>query len=70
MRELLRTNDPVMISALVAYLSAEGIEAFVFDSHASIMDGSVGAVPRRIMVDDSDYYPATIVLRALEEERG
>ncbi len=67
MRELVRTNDSVLISALLAHLSAEGIEALVFDNHTSILEGSIAAIPRRIMVSDSDYLPAIGVLRALEE---
>lgn len=51
MVELIRTNDPVLISWLVHALAEEGINAVVLDTHASIMDGSISAIPRRIMVD-------------------
>jgi hypothetical protein len=66
LRELVRTNDAVLISALIANLRASGIEAMVFDAHASILDGSISAVPRRIMVGDGDYVRAKDILEALE----
>lgn len=50
MEELLRANDPVLISYLVSVLKDEGIEAIVLDEHTSILEGSIGAIQRRIMV--------------------
>ena len=50
MKELLRTNDPVELSFVQALLKDSGIETIVFDQHTSIMEGSIGAIPRRIMV--------------------
>jgi len=64
MREIVRTNDPVLLSWLRALLRDAGIETFVFDSHTSILEGSAGAIPRRLMVADDDYEPAR---RALDE---
>jgi hypothetical protein len=54
MVELLRTNDMVLISYVRALLAAEKIEALDFDLHASVLDGSVLAIQRRVMVDDAD----------------
>ncbi len=54
MVELIRTNDPVLLSWLTAALAEARIEAIVLDVHASIMEGSVSAIPRRVMVDDDD----------------
>jgi hypothetical protein len=54
MKELLRTNDPVLISWLQALLRDDGIESFVFDAYMSILEGSAGAIPRRLMVIDED----------------
>ncbi len=51
MRLLLRTNDLVLISAVEAILSGANIEYFVADMHTSVIEGSVGAIPRRVMVD-------------------
>jgi len=50
MIELLRTNDPVLLSFAAALLADAGIESEVFDSHTSIVEGSIGAIPRRLMV--------------------
>jgi hypothetical protein len=54
MKELLRTNDPVLISWLQALLRDDGIESFVFEAYMSILEGSAGAIPRRLMVIDED----------------
>lgn len=62
MKELLRTNDPVRISFTEALLRDSGIECIVFDSHTSILEGSIGAIPRRIMVLDEDHSRARRVL--------
>lgn len=55
MKEIVRTNDPVLISWLQALLRDAGIEALVFDGHTSVLEGSAGAIPRRMMVADDDY---------------
>ena len=62
MRELLRTNDPVTLSWLQALLAEAGIECVVLDSHTSIIEGSIGAIPRRVMVQDGDYLRARTLL--------
>lgn len=54
MVELIRTNDPVLLSWLTTALAEAHIEAIVFDVHTSILEGSVSAIPRRVMVDDDD----------------
>jgi len=69
MKELLRTNDAVLLSWVTALLAGEGIETHVFDNHASILDGSIGAVPRRLMVADEDLAPARAVLKDAEVEK-
>lgn len=55
MKELVRSNDPVFLSWLQALLGAEGIEVLVLDTHMSIVDGSISAIPRRVMVDDGVF---------------
>lgn len=55
MKELLRTNDPVRLSWVQAALAAEGIETLVLDTHMSVVEGSIGALPRRLMVADDDH---------------
>ena len=52
MREIMRTNDPVLISAVEALLVAEGIGHLVLDRHMSILEGSLGVIPRRLLVED------------------
>jgi hypothetical protein len=70
MREVLRSNNTVRLSWLVALLADAGIEAVIFDTHMSIAEGSAGALPRRLMVDDDDHPAALRVLDEAGEERG
>ncbi len=67
MREILRTTDPVRLSWLLALLADAGIEAVVLDTHTSILEGSIGAIPRRLMVPDEDAAQAVRVLREAGE---
>lgn len=55
MKELVRTNDPVLLSWVQSLLGEQGIESFVFDSYMSVLEGSANAIPRRLMVVDDDY---------------
>jgi hypothetical protein len=50
MREIVRANDPVLVSAVVALLDAAGIEHLVLDQNMSVLEGSIGILPRRILV--------------------
>ncbi len=54
MHELMRTNDPVTISFAQSVLRGLGIESFVADQHMSIVEGSIGAFPRRLLVGADD----------------
>ncbi len=67
MFELVRTNDPVLISWLLAHLEGAGIEVLVLDEHMSIMDGSIQAIPRRIMVDENDKLAAQAILAEADQ---
>ena len=67
MRELLRTNNPVRLSWLQALLSDSGIESLVLDQHTSLVEGSIGAIPRRLMVADQDLGRARALLEAAGE---
>ena len=62
MREVLRTNDPVRLSWLQVLLRDQGVEAIVLDTHTSILEGSAGAIMRRLVVSDDDYDQACRVL--------
>ncbi len=63
MIELLRTNDMVLITAIEAILAEAGVAAIVLDAHTSVIEGSIGAIPRRVMVIDEDAATARRVLR-------
>lgn len=63
MKELLRSTDPVRISRVIDLLDAEGIPAFELDQHMSVLEGSIGILPRRIMVADRDLFMAQALLR-------
>jgi len=65
--ELVRTNDPVFISWLTARLNGEDIDFVVLDTHTSVMEGSISAIPRRIMVETRDLVPAKRILAEGEE---
>jgi len=62
MIELLRTNDPVLISFVEALLRDAGIAHFVADRNMSIMEGSLGVLPRRVMVGEDDAEEARRIL--------
>lgn len=68
MKELLRTNDVVLISYIEALLHDDGIQAFVLDGHTSVIEGSLGILPRRIMVADDDAARARALLNAADIE--
>ena len=63
MKELLRTNDPTVIAFASALLDGEGIDVFVLDANTSILEGSIGILPRRVMVADRDLFLARAVMR-------
>ena len=62
MRELVRTNDIVLVSAIGALLDGAHIAHFVADQNMSIIEGSLGILPRRILVQDEDVDAARQVL--------
>ena len=63
MIEILRTNDLVLISAVEAILKSAGVSAFVADQHMAAMEGSIGFLPRRVLVDRKDNERARRLLR-------
>jgi flagellar biosynthesis/type III secretory pathway ATPase len=63
MKELLRTTDPTVIAFATVLLEGEGIAAFPMDVHMSILDGSLGILPQRLMVADQDHFVAAAILR-------
>jgi len=65
-RELIRANDAVLVSAVEALLSAAKIPHLVLDQNMSVLEGSLGILPRRILVNDCCVDDA----RQLLEEAG
>jgi hypothetical protein len=65
-RELIRTTDPVLISAIEALLNGARIKHMIVDQNMSIMEGSIGIFPRRILVDEDQFHDA----RRLLQEAG
>jgi hypothetical protein len=66
MRELVRTNDMVLVSAIVALLDGAGIRHMVLDQNMSVLEGSLGVLPRRILVAEGQERSA----RQLMEDAG
>lgn len=63
MKELLRTNDPVLISYTEDLLSQADIRHLLTDQNASIIEGSIGALQKRILVSDDDFNAARRIMR-------
>jgi Putative prokaryotic signal transducing protein len=66
MRELVRTNDAVLITAIEALLNGARIKHMVVDRNMSVLEGSIGIFPRRILVDEDEFDAA----RQLLQEAG
>ncbi len=62
MKTLLQTNDAVLISFVESLLSEANINHAVLDSHMSVMEGSIGILPRRVLVDDADWRRAVDIM--------
>lgn len=62
MKELLRSNDMVYLSFVRHVLEEAGIEHMQFDDHMSVLEGSIGVLPRRIMVADDDLSQAKLAV--------
>lgn len=62
MEELLRSNDPVLISFVEALLNEAGIPHHAFDQHMSVAEGSLGILPRRLLVPSDSIAAARSVL--------
>jgi tRNA1(Val) A37 N6-methylase TrmN6 len=64
--ELVRTNNAVLITAIEALLKSADIPHMVLDRHMSVLEGSLGMLPRRIVVDGEHWE----VARQLLEDAG
>ena len=67
MKELLRTNDTVFLSWITAVLKSEKVEPIVLDAHTAVMEGSICAIRRRLMVADEDYSRARRIIEDVGE---
>ena len=68
MKELLRTNDVVRLSWAQALLRDAGIDCLVLDHHTSLVEGSIGAIPRRLMVAIRDHGRAAALIAAADKD--
>lgn len=66
MKEVFRTNNPVELSVIEAAFEEVGIEYLIADQFSSIMEGSIGAIRRRVLVVDEDEGKARRILVSLE----
>lgn len=63
MEELIRTNDPTVIAFATALLRGEDIVCFEYDVHTSVLEGSLGVLPRRLVCARADAFRARAILR-------
>jgi len=63
MREMLRSNDAVLLSYAESVLQERGITSLVADQHISVIEGSIGAFPRRLLVREAEWSAAHRALR-------
>ena len=63
MRELVRTNDIVLVSAIGALLDGANIHHLVLDQNMSVIEGSLGILPRRVLVPSDNVDEARRILR-------
>ena len=63
MHELIRTNDAVLVSAVVALLEGAGMRPLVFDQNMSVLEGSLGVLPRRVLVAEDEAVRARRLLQ-------
>jgi hypothetical protein len=62
MREIVRTNDAVLITNIEALFKGANIRHVVLDRNMSVLEGSIGLLPRRILVDDGQLERARRLL--------
>ncbi len=62
MRELMRVTDPVLISYVDALLRGAGFQPVFLDRNMSVLEGSLGILPCRVLVDEADWHAARRVV--------
>jgi Putative prokaryotic signal transducing protein len=63
MREVMRTNDAVVLSFAETVLREAGIPSMLADQHISVIEGSIGAFPRRLLVGNDNWHAACRLLK-------
>jgi len=66
MKELIRTNDLILISLIKNILNNESIKFSILDIHASVIEGSINAIQKRILVSNDDFKRSQMLIQALE----
>lgn len=61
-RELIRTNDRVLLSFVQSLLRDAGVEVILADSNMSVLEGSIGILPQRLLVGSDSYEEACRVM--------
>ena len=68
MKELIRTNDLILISRIKSILNEANIQYEIFDAHASIIEGSIAAIQKRIVVSNYDFNFSQKLIQDLTNE--
>ena len=63
MVELVRTNDTVLVSFIEVLLRDAGVSVIVADQNMSVLEGSLGVLPRRVLIDEADEEQAKALLK-------
>ena len=66
LKTIIATTDPVLLNYAETLLKSEGIPHFTLDQHQSLVDGSIGVIPRRLCVLEEDFGEAVEVLKSAE----
>tara|TARA_B100000886_G_C20343334_1_gene457572 strand:- start:202 stop:420 length:219 start_codon:yes stop_codon:yes gene_type:complete len=62
MKKLFSTNDITKVVYAETILNSNNIVYFILDENISILEGSIGILPRRLMVLENDYEQALELL--------
>lgn len=62
MKELIRTNNTALLSYVDALLKEAGVDYFIADQNISVVEGSIGAFQRRVLIAEEDENAARRLL--------
>ena len=66
MKEILRTNNLILISRVQSILNDAGIQNKLLDTHASNIEGNISAIQRRLVVSNDDFQQSQKLINDLE----